>query len=134
MRELYPNSARLGCLGLILILGGCTSVTPPALSGPPTHFVVTNLSDCEWRIAIAPTGGGETRTLQLPARGAQNLDLAAGEYVIEQTMLTGDAEPASTRRLTAKLDPGQTYRWRLVTLLSAPNQDPGRQGREFGRE
>lgn len=120
MRELYSNLAAVGCLGLMLILGACTTATPPRSAGLVAHFVVVNLSDCEWQIAIAPSGGGEARALRLPGRDTQKIDLAAGEYVIEQTMLARDAGPASTRRLTIRLEPGQTYRWRLVTLLTAP--------------
>lgn len=134
MRELFSDLAGLGSLGLMLILGGCTTLTKPAPAGPVTHFVVVNLSDYEWRIAIAPTGGGEARALRLPARALQEIDVAAGDYVIDQTMLTGNAEPASTRRLTIRLEPGQTYRWRLVTLLSAPMQESGRERWEPGRE
>lgn len=120
MRELCSNLAAVGCLGLILILGGCTTAELPGSAGPRAHFVVVNLSDCEWQIAIDPGGGGEGRALRLPGRGTQQIDLAAGDYVIEQTMLARNAGPASTRRLTIKLEPGQTYRWRLVTLLTAP--------------
>jgi hypothetical protein len=134
MRELYSDLARLVGLGLMLTMGGCTAVRQPAAAGPVAHVVVVNLSDSEWQIAIAPAGGGEARVLRLQARASQKVELSAGDYAIEQTLLAGNPGPASTRRLSAKLDPGQTYRWRLVTLLSALPGDIGRERGDPGRE
>jgi hypothetical protein len=121
MRELCPKLALLIGLGLLLFTGGCGTARPlTAGSGHEAHFIVINLSDCEWRILLTPAGGGPVRTLHLAARETQETDLGGGEYRIEQTALSGTAGLESTRRLTVQLDPGQTYRWRLVTLLSAP--------------
>jgi len=47
-----------------------------------------------------------------------DLELAGGDYAVEQTMLSDDAGPDSTRRFSMQLVVGESYRWRLVTLLS----------------
>jgi hypothetical protein len=138
MREPCPKSALLIGLGLLLFAGGCGTGGPSAAgSGRVVHFVIINLSDCEWQIMLAPADGGPVRALHLADRESQEVDLAAGEYRIEQTALKGAKEIKSTRRLTVRLDPGQTYRWRLVTLLSAPASgaggDPANNGNERER-
>jgi hypothetical protein len=108
-------------LGLMLLAGGCGTVgKPPAEIGRAVHFVVVNLSDCGWQIAITPSDGGQARALHLAARETQEVDLSGGEYGIEQTAQTETTATKSTRRFTIRLEPGQSYRWRLVTLLSAP--------------
>jgi hypothetical protein len=103
-------------------------------AGPAAHFVVVNLSDCEWQIAIAPAAGGETRALHLMARASQSIDLPGGDYVLEQTALTADAGIESARRFTSHLDAGQTYRWRLATLLTAPSGETDRDMTDDGHE
>ena len=122
MRKLCPKSALTAAFGLCLLAAGCGTVPQPsARAGPVAHFMVINLSDCEWQIAIAPASGGEHRVLHLTARASQAIDLPAGDYAVEQTALTADAGIESARRFTSHLDAGQTYRWRLATLLTAPS-------------
>jgi hypothetical protein len=126
MREPCPNSALLFLLGLLLLAGGCGTVGPAsAVSGSTVHFVVINLSDCGWQIVLTPAGGGPARALQLAARESQEIDLAGGEYGIEQTALSGSTGTESRRGFTVRLEAGQTYRWRLATLLSAPAGESG---------
>jgi hypothetical protein len=110
----------LPALLLMLLAGGCSTVPPPKI-GPVAgvHFVIVNLSDCEWRITLTLAGGGPAHVLHLSARESQETDLAGGAYGIEQTALNGSTGLESTRRFTVRLEPGQTYRWRLATLLSA---------------
>jgi hypothetical protein len=135
MRELCPKSALLAAFGLALLAAGCGTVPQtPAGASPVAHFLVINVSDCEWQIAIAPAGGGETRALHLAARASQAIDLPGGDYVIEQTALLADAGIDSARRFTSHLDAGQTYRWRLATLLTAASGETGRDTTHDGPE
>ena len=138
MREPCPKSALLIGLGLLLFAGGCGTVGPSAAgNGRAVHFAVINLSDCGWQIMLSPTGGGPARALHLAARESQEVDLEGGEYRIEQTELTGTTGIESVRRFTVRLEPGQTYRWRLETLLSAPaggaSGEPANDGHERER-
>jgi hypothetical protein len=105
----------------MLLASGCATV-PSAAAGPAqtAHFVIVNLSDCAWQITLSPAGGGPARVLHPAARESEELDLAGGSYGIEQRALIGSMGADSTRRFTIRLESGQTYRWRLVTLLSVP--------------
>jgi hypothetical protein len=85
---------------------------------PAAHLVVLNLTDYEWHIAIARTSGESAVDFKLDAHGSRTVDLAAGNYSIEQTTLTEGATPQLTRKIPTTLEAGQAYRWRLVTLLS----------------
>jgi hypothetical protein len=121
MRELCAKLMLLIGLGVMLFAPGCGTVTQPAAEpARGVHFVVVNLSDCAWQITLTPSGGGPARVLHLAPWDSQKLDFAGGSYGIEQTALNGSRETESTRRFTIRLESGQTYRWRLVTLLSAP--------------
>jgi hypothetical protein len=91
--------------------------------------VIENLTDYEWRIAVAATAGTETQASRVWARSSAEINLAGGDYVIEQTVVAENAGTELTRRLPAQLAPGQTYRWRLVTLLSDPAGEAGRDRR-----
>ena len=125
MRKLSPKSGLMVVFGLLLLAAGCNTVPKPsAEAGPTGHLVIVNLSDCEWQISISPMAGGETHTLHLAVRALQAIDLSPGDYVIEQTALVVDAGPDSARRFKTRIDVGQTYRWRLATLLSALREDP----------
>lgn len=121
MRELCSKSVLLVSLGLTLLAAGCGTVPAPA-TGParPVHFAIVNLSDCAWQITLTPAPDGPARPLRVEARESQMLDLEGGPYEIEQTALNGGTGAELTRRFTIRLEPGQTYRWRLVTLLTAP--------------
>ena len=119
VRELCSKLVLLVGFGLMMLASGCGTI-PPSAAGPAraVHFVTVNLSDCAWQITLTPTGG-PVRVLHIAARESQELDLVGGSYGIEQTALNGSTGADSTRRFTIRLEPGQTYRWRLVTLLSA---------------
>jgi hypothetical protein len=81
-------------------------------------LVVINETDYLWSLNIALAGGGGAQETRVQPRATVTLDLAGGDYVIEQTALSENAAPALTRKIPAKLNGGQTYRWRLITLLS----------------
>jgi len=124
----------LNCLMLAAFLGSMAGCTAPvsSSSGPKvlaaeSHLVVTNLTDYEWSLVIAPAAGGESRAPRVPPRGSLKIDLAGGDYLIDQSALPVGAAPELSRRLPARLEAGKTYRWRLGTLLSdvtGPNESP----------
>ncbi len=127
MRKLCSKSAVIAAVGVLWSVTGCG--TPPKLAEGAqsmAHCFVVNLGDCEWRIAISPVAGGEARALRLAARASQVVDIPGGEYAIEQTLLTVDAGTDSVRRFSVRIEVGQTYRWRLATLLTAPTGETGR--------
>ena len=82
------------------------------------YLNVSNVSNCVWQLSIMPMAGGEQRTWKLQLDKSLDVELAAGEYEVEQTMAIADAGPDATRRFSMKLVAGEHYRWRLVTLLS----------------
>lgn len=105
----------------LLLLCGCVAPSPVVVEkplSPPAHLVVLNLTDYEWHIAIVHSSGGSAADFHLESRGSHSVDLAGGNYSIEQTALSQGAALELTRKIPASLDAGQTYRWRLVTLLS----------------
>jgi hypothetical protein len=76
------------------------------------------VSNCAWQVSFALAVGGERRILKLPLDKSIEVELTAGEYEVEQTMVVDEVGPDATRRFSMKLDSGEHYRWRLVTLLS----------------
>jgi hypothetical protein len=109
----------LASICILLFVSGCGSVPQPAVApAREVHLVVANLSDFAWQITFAPRAGGAVRVLHLAARESQRIDLAGGTYSIEQIALNESGAADSTRRFAVNLESGQTYRWRLATLLS----------------
>lgn len=111
-----------GCLLLV----GCSS--PPVVSekvaSPPAHLAVVNLTDYRWRITIVHSSAPPTADFQVAARESQSIDLAGGDYIIKQTVLSPDAASELSRELPAKLESGESYRWKLATLLSETPDTP----------
>lgn len=104
-----------------LVLASCAAPAPVALSAPslPARLIVINQTDYEWHLAISRPSGESVHDSRLKPRASLAVDLAGGDYTIEQTALAENA-PELTRKISAKLDAGQTYRWRLATLMSDP--------------
>jgi|GEM_PF-1707383 len=94
------------------------ALAPLPDEAPIAHLTVLNSSECEWQIAFTASAGGGARTWKLPAAKMLKIELAGGDYRVEQTMLTANADATATRRFALHLEPGETYRWRLMTLLS----------------
>jgi hypothetical protein len=113
-----------GSLAWCVIALSCATPPPSIVTPPPppavARLLVENLTDYEWDVAVAATAGTEVCSARVPARGSIALNLAGGDYVIEQTARLERARPALVRKAPARLEPGQTYRWRLATLLSSP--------------
>ena len=80
--------------------------------------MVLNLTDYEWRVDIARSSGGSISNFKLEAHASHTIDLSGDDYLIKQTVLSEGAAKELSREIPARLEPGQTYRWRLVTLLS----------------
>jgi hypothetical protein len=97
-----------------------------------THLVVINLTDYEWSLVLAPAAGGADRTSRVPPRGSLTIDLAGGDYRIDQSALPAGAAPELSRRLPVRLEAGRTYRWRLGTLLSDATGAPKSPGNGSG--
>lgn len=128
-----PSLGRL-TLALLLLVGLVGSVlfarctrtqsTPTALAViRVAHLTMLNGSHCEWQIAVTPTTGGDTQTWKVPLAKSLDVKLPGGDYAVEQTMLTDDAGPEAIRRFSLRLEPGESYRWRLVTLLSGSSEE-----------
>ncbi len=103
------------------ITGGCASPAAPVAPAisRASRIELVNVSECDWRIAVAAAGSGE-RILLVGAHETQRLEFAGGDYTITQTALSGLAGAELTRQFSARLAPGEVYRWRLATLIAAP--------------
>lgn len=116
--------------GLLLasgvILGGCATPTPVVekADGAPAHLVVMNLTDYRWHITIAHSPAPRAADFEVEPRQSRSIDLASGEYSIRQTVLSEGAANELSRELPAKFAPGESYRWRLATLLSDTTEPP----------
>lgn len=82
------------------------------------HLEVINASDRGWRIAITAAADREPRHWTVAPRQTIEAEVPAGVYAIEQALLMADGGVAETRHLSAELEAGHSYRWRLTTLLS----------------
>ncbi len=107
-----------------LFLASCAAPVTPVVEAPrsPAHLVVINQTDYEWHMIIGHESGPPVRDFRLQARASLTVDLPAGDYSIEQTALSENATPELSRKISSRLESGQTYRWRLATLLS---ESPG---------
>ena len=107
----------------LCLLTGCA--TTPVPSKPAAHLVVNNLTDYRWRIEIRRPTGNPVRDLQLVAQSSQSVDLEGSDYVIEQSAQAEGAPSNLSRSISVRLEPGQTYVWRLATLLSGQGGPEG---------
>ena len=113
-----PCVTLLVAFTLLVATFGCAgpATTAPVPTGPRIARVeLVNLSECDWRITLVSTDGRETSPPRLPAHATLRLEIPGGDYTITQTALNG---PAAVRRFPAHLEPGESYRWRLATLLT----------------
>jgi hypothetical protein len=82
------------------------------------RLTMLNSSGCEWQVVITSVTSGDRGTWKLPVATSIEAELAGGDYMVEQTMLADGAGADAMRRFTMRLEAGQSYRWRLMTLLS----------------
>jgi len=133
-RRKYPTSAgllrrfliRTCLLGGLLASAACSApVSPPPPRPAVARLTVANVSDYPWRLSLHPATGEGDRTERLEPRSSHSLEVASGDYEIEQTLLDGRSGPELTRHLSFHLEAGQSYRWQLTTLLSDnPGETP----------
>jgi hypothetical protein len=97
-----------------------SATEPSAVSKPKqmARLTMLNSSRCEWQVVTTSVASGDRRIWKLPVAKSIEADLVGGDYAIEQTMLSDSPGPDATRRFTMRLEAGQSYRWRLMTLLS----------------
>ncbi len=91
---------------------GCSAPAPVLSKSAPATLAVSNITDYLWRLAITPVAGGGARNVSVAPHGVCTIELAGGEYEIEQTAETA----ALTRRIACRLESGQAYQWQLATL------------------
>lgn len=111
-----------GLVGLFFMIR-CRQAVPSAASRvldprQIAHLNILNVSQCDWRIVVTPSRSGDKHTWELSLAQSLDVDLAAGDYDVEQVMMGVNNGPDSTRRFPMLLVVGGNYRWRLVTLLS----------------
>ena len=118
---------RIGLSGLFLwaalvmcsFFSGCAAPAQVQPAAPPlAHLVVINETDYAWQLTLTRVTGQSAHGYRLQPRATLSLDLVGDDYVIEQTALAENGAVALSRKVPARLDAGQTYRWRLATLLS----------------
>lgn len=102
--------------------GGCA--TQPELAAPErTHFSeirVINESPLAWRLTFRPRDGGASRAEAVRPRETKTVRVAGGaDYVVEQAVVTPGARVGSPRSVTVRFDPGESYDWRLATVLTS---------------
>ena len=112
-------------LGCMLVAVGCAPKATAPRQAEPAQLVVSNGTNYAWSLTITPTVGGAPHRESVPPRTELNLKLPGGSYEIEQAVEAAQATPKLPRRISCRLEPGLTYRWRLATLLStSPVQPP----------
>ncbi len=111
-RELF----RTWLLAGLLAASGCATPAPVPPGPAAAMLGVINGTDYTWRVTLTPVAGGASRSEELPARARCSVEVVGGDYAIEQDVVP--ANPALARRFACRLEAGQTYHWRLATLLS----------------
>lgn len=123
-RGFRPSLVGWSTVALGLLAAGCGPGKSPT-SAPVANaakVLVANLTNYDWQITVTARRGGKTRSTSFAARATGEVNVPGGDYEIEQTALTGQMGTAASRHFAVRLEPGQTYRWSLATLLSATDE------------
>ena len=114
--------------GLVVLLaggvGGCASgvaeprVAATAVASQPVRLTITNEATRAWQLSFLDLDGFEVRQVRLQAREEATVELAGGEYTLEQSLLAASGARESVRRFPLRLKAGGTYNWTLATLLT----------------
>ena len=116
-------------LGLAVLLTGCatgcaTGVVEPqmaavATAAPrPVRLTITNEATRAWQLSFLDLDGFEVKQVRLRAREEATVELAGGEYTLEQALLATSGARESVRRFPLRLKAGGAYNWTLATLLT----------------
>lgn len=132
---LFYAGLTLGGLSWGVFAAGCATNQPPVATvsrqgAAAARLVVENLTDYAWRLSATLPTGAEIWAGKVGPRAALEVELAGGDYVIQQAVISGVVGQGLIRHLPARFESGQTYRWRLGTLLSKAAADPAYAGRE----
>jgi hypothetical protein len=106
-------------LAAALMLAGCVAspgVSSRILATEPARLAIINLTSRTWHITVSAIAGGEPRVIRIEPQAKVELDLARGDYSIEQTLVALSGKSEATRRFPASFEAGQTYQWPLATL------------------
>ena len=99
---------------------GCMSVqSRTAMAEPVARVAVANLTDDTWEIAVQSAAQVAVRTERLMPRTVAQLNLSAGDYVIEQKLVTDGSPAGGQRRFAARFAAGQDYTWSLAALRTS---------------
>lgn len=118
-KSIFSGWKRPAVLAVALTLAGCAT-SPDAVgvaqAPEPARLTIINLTARAWQIAVATTAGGESRVVHVEPHAKVAMELARGDYSIEQTLLSPSGQAEATRRLPVSLEAGQSYQWPLATL------------------
>ena len=120
--------SRSNALWLGLALGLAACATPPAAVTPPitpAHLLVENTTSFAWCIALTAVRDGAPRAVLVAPHASVAVELAGGEYQVEQARQIAPGEPEPPRRFPLCVEAGRTYRWALAMLMAeADDADP----------
>lgn len=118
--------SRSNALWLGLGLAACA--TPPAVVAPPippARLLVENTTSFAWRIALTAVRDGAPRAVLVAPHASVAVELAGGEYQVEQARQIAPGESGPPRRFPLCVEAGRTYRWALAMLMAeADDADP----------
>ncbi len=106
------------------LLAGCATAGVESQAGTmtaaprPVRLTIINEATRAWHLSFLDLDGLEVQHVRLRAREQATVELAAGEYTLEQALLSSSGTRESVRRFPLRLKPGGSYNWTLATLLS----------------
>lgn len=101
--------------------GGPATGTGAAPSSPASHLVVVNESPSAWQVSVL-TGERVLGSWRLQPAAVVEAEVPAGRITIQQALLGADSSLGESRSFPMVLSPGETYRWRLVSLMTRPEE------------
>jgi hypothetical protein len=97
---------------IALMLGGCTIPAPAPVERAQLSF--ENLTEFHWEIQGWADPRAEPYVWRVTPKTSLQVQVPAGDWTFEQAVLPNGPK----RRTGAHLQPGESYRWPLATLLS----------------
>jgi len=103
---------------LLLLLLGWFQGRNRWFATEPAHLELVNLCDRDWKIIATGTRRGAAQRWEIAAGATVLIDIPADEYRIDQTLLTEAKNTGPTRTFSMRVEAGERYRWKLLSLLS----------------